>query len=137
MAFLVPVIMGVGAGAVATAAGAGALTAAAVGAGTAVAASSLMNKGSSPAPVAPTAVPGSSSTTIADVTASQANVAAKADTTQEGATATGPAETEAMSFAQKGRQSTILTRAPGLLTEQAQAGTFRQRRTLVGEGLIT
>lgn len=46
----------------------------------------------------------------------------------------GPAEDEAISFYEKGRRSTILTTARGLLTEDTSM--LRRRRGLVGQGLI-
>ena len=51
---------------------------------------------------------------------------------------TGPAETEAISFYEKGRRSTILTGPQGLLSTPASAASsmLRSRRGLVGEGLI-
>ena len=102
---------------------------------------------------------GGADTTINDVTAVQEQVKTQADTTRQapitdtGAqvgtaaggqeeaaaalqTSVGTAEDQAIEFYKKGRRSTILTQATGLLTEQAQQGTFRRRRTLVGQGLI-
>jgi hypothetical protein len=46
----------------------------------------------------------------------------------------GPAEDEAISFYEKGRRSTILTTARGLLSEDTSM--LRRRRGLVGQGLI-
>jgi hypothetical protein len=50
----------------------------------------------------------------------------------------GPAETKAISFYEKGRRSTILTTPQGLLSSPASAASsmLRQKRGLVGEGLI-
>jgi hypothetical protein len=102
---------------------------------------------------------GGPDTTINDVVSVQEDVRTQADTTQQAPitdtaaqvgtaaggqaeataamqTSVGQAEDEAISFYEKGRRSTILTRATGLLSEQAQEGTFRRRRTLVGSGLI-
>jgi len=103
---------------------------------------------------------GSADTTINDVTSVQTDVATAADTSVDNtvytadtstgtaaagtataaaasAVSTGPAEDEAISFYEKGRQSTILTSAQGLLSE-ASAGSsmLRSRRGLVGQGLI-
>lgn len=102
---------------------------------------------------------GGADTTINDVVGVQEQVQTQADTTrqepitdagaqvgtaaggqQEAAaarrTSVGTAEDKAIEFYKKGRRSTILTQATGLLTEQAPEGTFRRRRTLVGQGLI-
>lgn len=55
----------------------------------------------------------------------------------------GPAETEAISFYEKGRRSTILTSAQGIqdtvsgLLSDAGGSMLRQRRGLVGQGLIS
>lgn len=100
---------------------------------------------------------GSSETTINDVAAVQEDVATQADTTVDttpytpetsvgtagGGTAeaaaasqvsVGPAEDEAIDFYEKGRRSTILTTARGLLSEDTSL--LRRRRGLVGQGLI-
>ena len=55
----------------------------------------------------------------------------------------GPAETEAISFYERGRRSTILTSAQGIqdtvsgLLSNAGGSMLRQRRGLVGQGLIS
>jgi hypothetical protein len=103
---------------------------------------------------------GGEDTTINDVVSVQEDVATAADTTVDNtvytpATSTGtaaagtataaaasavsqgPAEDEAISFYEKGRQSTILTSAQGLLSDSGAAvSMLRQRRGLVGQGLI-
>lgn len=102
---------------------------------------------------------GDQDTTINDVVSVQQDVAQQADTSQQAPitapaaqegtsaggqaeaaaameTSVGPAEDQAISFYEKGRRSTILTQATGLLTEAADQGTFRRRRSLVGSGLI-
>ena len=49
----------------------------------------------------------------------------------------GPAEDEAIGFYERGRRSTILTTAQGLLSDtNAATSMLRQRRGLVGQGLI-
>jgi acyl-coenzyme A thioesterase PaaI-like protein len=56
---------------------------------------------------------------------------------------TGPAETEAISFYERGRRSTILTSAQGIqdtvsgLLSDAGGSMLRQQRGLVGQGLIS
>ena len=81
------------------------------------------------------------STTTSESTAASGVAEAVVATTQS----TGPAETEAISFFEKGRRSTILTSAQGipstaagLLSDVSGAGLsmLRQRRGLVGQGLI-
>lgn len=81
------------------------------------------------------------STTTSESTAASGVAEAVVATTQS----TGPAETEAISFFEKGRRSTILTSAQGipstavgLLSDVGGAGLsmLRQRRGLVGQGLI-
>ena len=149
MAFFVPLLAGFGGGAVAAALGASTAVATGVGVATGLGTAALMNRGSVASVIAPPVAPvetapgiendgrtGGADTTIEDVTRVQQDVYNRADTTVERATPAGPSEAEAMSYAQKGRQSTILTRAPGLLTSEAAPGTFRRRRTLVGAGLI-
>jgi len=113
-----------------------------------------------PTAVNTSAPTGGADTTINDVVAVQGNVASTADTTVDNtvytpATSTGtaaagtataaaasavsqgPAEDEAISFYEKGRQSTILTSAQGLLSDSGAAvSMLRQRRGLVGQGLI-
>ena len=103
---------------------------------------------------------GGAATTINDVASVQTDVATAADTsvdntvytpatstgTAAAGTATaaaasavsqGPAEDEAISFYEKGRQSTILTSAQGLLSDAGEsASMLRARRGLVGQGLI-
>ena len=103
---------------------------------------------------------GSSTTSINDVVSVQGDVSSQADTsvdrtiytpatyagTAAGGAATasaaravsqGPAEDEAISFYEKGRRSTILTTAQGLLSEASGSGSMlRSRRGLVGQGLI-
>jgi len=103
---------------------------------------------------------GGADTTINDVTSVQTDVATAADTsvdntvytpatstgTAAAGTATaaaasevsqGPAEDEAISFYERGRQSTILTTAQGLLSDNGAAvSMLRQRRGLTGTGLI-
>jgi hypothetical protein len=103
---------------------------------------------------------GGSATTINDVVGVQDDVASRADTsvdrtiytpytyagTAAGGAATasaaravsqGPAEDEAISFYEKGRRSTILTTAQGLLSEASGSDSMlRSRRGLVGQGLI-
>ena len=104
---------------------------------------------------------GGAGTTINDVVSVQADVAATANTSVDNtvypaATSTGtaaagrataaaasavsqgPAEDEAISFYEKGRQSTILTSAQGLLSEAGDSlSMLRGRRGLVGQGLIS
>ena len=113
-----------------------------------------------PTAVNTSAPTGGADTTINDVVTVQGNVASTADTTVDNtvytpATSTGtaaagtataaaasavsqgPAEDEAISFYEKGRQSTILTSAQGLLSDSGAAvSMLRQRRGLVGQGLI-
>tara|TARA_R110000822_G_scaffold63302_3_gene155575 strand:- start:375 stop:1073 length:699 start_codon:yes stop_codon:yes gene_type:complete len=81
------------------------------------------------------------STTTSESTAASGVAEAVVATTQS----QGPAETEAISFFEKGRRSTILTSAQGipstaagLLSDVGGAGLsmLRQRRGLVGQGLI-
>lgn len=103
---------------------------------------------------------GGEDTTINDVAAVQTDVATAADTSVDNtvytpATSTGtaaagaataaaasevsqgPAEDEAISFYEKGRQSTILTSAQGLLSDAGgSVSMLRRRRGLVGQGLI-
>lgn len=103
---------------------------------------------------------GGADTTINDVTSVQTDVATQADTTVDNtvytaetstgtaaagtataaaasAVSQGPAEDEAISFYEKGRQSTILTTAQGLLSDAGgSVSMLRQRRGLVGTGLI-
>jgi hypothetical protein len=103
---------------------------------------------------------GGADTTINDVVSVQTDVATGADTSVDNtvytadtstgtaaagaataaaasAVSTGPAEDEAISFYEKGRQSTILTSAQGLLSEAGGAvSMLRSRRGLVGQGLI-
>jgi len=103
---------------------------------------------------------GSGDTTINDVVSVQEDVATAADTSVDNtvytadtstgtaaagtataaaasAVSTGPAEDEAISFYERGRQSTILTSAQGLLSDNGAAvSMLRKRRGLVGQGLI-
>lgn len=103
---------------------------------------------------------GGANTSINDVVSVQSDVSSRADTsvdrtvytpatstgTAAAGTATaaaasavsqGPAEDEAISFYEKGRQSTILTSAQGLLSEAGSSvSMLRGRRGLVGQGLI-
>jgi len=103
---------------------------------------------------------GGASTTINDVASVQADVASTANTSVDNtvytpatsrgtaaagaataaaasAVSQGPAEDEAISFYEKGRQSTILTSAQGLLSEAGNSvSMLRGRRGLVGQGLI-
>ena len=84
---------------------------------------------------------GGSDTTINDVTAVQDDVFDQADTTVQGDTSVGQAETEAMDFYEKGRKSTILTSAQGIadtatgLLSETGSSILRPRRGL-GGGLI-
>jgi len=111
-------------------------------------------------PVNTSAPTGGADTTINDVVAVQDTVASTADTTVDNtvytpatstgtaaagtataaaasAVSAGPAEDEAISFYEKGRQSTILTSAQGLLSDSGAAvSMLRRRRGLVGQGLI-
>ena len=50
--------------------------------------------------------------------------------------ASGPAETAAAETATKGRRATIMTTPQGLLVGQESPELLRQRRSLVGGGLI-
>lgn len=103
---------------------------------------------------------GGAETTINDVASVQEDVATQADTSVDqtiytaptstgtasagtetaaaaSAVSQGPAEDEAISFYEKGRQSTILTSAQGLLSDAGSAvSMLRSRRGLVGQGLI-
>ena len=103
---------------------------------------------------------GGADTTINDVTSVQTDVATAADTsvdntvyTADTSTGTaaagaataaaassvsqGPAEDEAISFYERGRQSTILTTAQGLLSDSGAAvSMLRKKRSLTGTGLI-
>jgi len=103
---------------------------------------------------------GGADTTINDVVSVQDDVATAADTTVDNtvytpatstgtaaagtataaaasAVSAGPAEDEAISFYEKGRQSTILTSAQGLLSDAGESvSMLRRRRGLVGQGLI-
>ena len=103
---------------------------------------------------------GGVNTTINDVTSVQTDVATAADTSVDNtvytadtstgtaaagtataaaasAVSTGAAEDEAISFYEKGRQSTILTSAQGLLSDAGESvSMLRKRRGLVGQGLI-
>ena len=84
---------------------------------------------------------GGSDTTINDVTAVQDDLLNTADTTVQGDTSVGQAETEAMDFYEKGRKSTILTSAQGIadtatgLLSEGGSSILRPRRGL-GGGLI-
>jgi len=84
---------------------------------------------------------GGSDTTINDVVSVQDDVYNQADTTVQGDTSVGPAETEAMDFYEKGRKSTILTSAQGItdtatgLLSETGSSILRPRRGL-GGGLI-
>lgn len=84
---------------------------------------------------------GGSDTTINDVAAVQEDVYTQADTTVQGETSVGQAETEAMDFYEKGRKSTILTSAQGItdtaagLLSETGSSILRPRRGLSG-GLI-
>ena len=108
---------------------------------------------------------GGGDTTINDVVAVQDTVASTANTTVDrtvytaatsagtaaagraaaaaaSAVSQGPAEDEAISFYEKGRQSTILTSGQGIqdtlsgLLSDTGTSMLRQRRGLVGQGLI-
>jgi hypothetical protein len=103
---------------------------------------------------------GGADTTINDAVSVQTDVASTADTsvdntvyTADTSTGTaaagaataaaassvsqGPAEDEAISFYERGRQSTILTTAQGLLSDSGAAvSMLRQKRSLTGTGLI-
>ena len=113
-----------------------------------------------PTAVNTSAPTGGADTTINDVVTVQGNVASTADTTVDNtvytpatstgtaaagtataaaasAVSAGPAEDEAISFYEKGRQSTILTSAQGLLSDAGESvSMLRRRRGLVGQGLI-
>jgi len=84
---------------------------------------------------------GGSDTTINDVVSVQDDVYNQADTTVQGDTSVGQAETEAMDFYEKGRKSTILTSAQGIadtatgLLSETGSSILRPRRGL-GGGLI-
>ena len=154
MAVLIPVLAGFGGATIATALGASAVTSAVVGVTTAVVTNSLMNQ-SQPQALAVPDVPavvttdtdttevdtsgetGGVNTTINDVTSVQTDVATAADTSVDNTVYTGAAEDEAISFYEKGRQSTILTSAQGLLSDAGESvSMLRKRRGLVGQGLI-
>lgn len=84
---------------------------------------------------------GGSDTTINEITSIQDDLLNQADTTVEGDTSVGQAETEAMDFYEKGRKSTILTSAQGIadtatgLLSETGSSILRPRRGL-GGGLI-
>lgn len=92
-------------------------------------------------PVNTTSDTGGSDTTINDVVSVQDDVYNQADTTVQGDTSVGQAETEAMDFYEKGRKSTILTSAQGItdtatgLLSETGSSILRPRRGL-GGGLI-
>ena len=149
MAMFIPFLAGFGGYGAAAALGASTAVATGVGVATGLGTAALMNQGGGGGMAVPEVAPvetvpaedtsgrtGSADTSIEDVVRVQQDVANRADTSIERATPMGPSEQEAMSYAQKGRSSTIITRAPGLLTSEATPGTFRRRRTLVGQGLI-
>lgn len=164
MAFLVPLLAGVGGGVAASALGAGTLGAIGTGVVTAAATGSLMNQGgsstSAPAPAPTTATetqptvptpppPPQPVTPIQPVTpftydytnpyAFIGNTTAASGQKEAEAiraTASGPAEAAVADTATKGRRSTIATTPRGLLAEEEAPGILRQRRSLIGGGLI-
>lgn len=171
MAFLVPILAGIGGGAAASALGAGALASTAVGVTTGAATAAAMNKAKKssrasptkaveekvepvketpkppPAPTPPPPITYDPWQTYLDSLQSYPTYDGPASTSQAGGqadaaaampTASGPADVKAIETMTKGRRSTILTGAQGLLSDQeASTGILRKRRSLGSARLIT
>lgn len=129
MAFLVPLLAGVGGGVAASAIGAGTLGAIGTGVATAAAAGSLMNKGRSSA-AAPAPAP-----EVVTETKPTVPTPPSAPVNPRKPAPTKTAMQAAEETSKKGRQATILTKPLGLLSGEEAPGLLRERRSLMG-GLI-